>query len=54
MGSQSLLTPNVASLNIIVTRKFCFKGLHVDNVYVFDLDDVSSSGSKFIMVKNED
>jgi hypothetical protein len=31
-----------------------FKGLRVDNVYVLDLDDVSLSGAKCLMVKNED
>jgi len=30
-----------------------FKGLRVYNVYVLDLDDVSSSGAKCLMVKNE-
>jgi len=31
-----------------------FKGLRVDNVYVLDLDDVSSSGAKCLIAKNED
>jgi len=31
-----------------------FKGLRVNNVYVLDLDDVSSSGAKGIIAKNED
>jgi len=31
-----------------------FKGLRVNNVYVLDLDDVSSSGAKCLMAKNED
>jgi len=31
-----------------------FKGLCVDNVYVLDLDDVSSSGNKCLIAKNED
>jgi len=31
-----------------------FKGLRVNNVYVLDLDDVSSSGAKCLIAKNED
>jgi len=31
-----------------------FKGLRVNNVYVLDLDDVSSSGVKCLIAKNED
>jgi len=31
-----------------------FKGLRVNNVYVHDLDDVSSSGAKCLIAKNED
>ena len=31
-----------------------FKGLPIDNVYVLDLDDVSSSCAKCLMVKNDD
>jgi len=35
-------------------KDIMFKGLHVDNVYVLDLDDVSSSGAKCLIAKNED
>jgi hypothetical protein len=35
-------------------KNVMFKGLRVDNVYVLDLDDVSSSGDKYLIVKNED
>ena len=35
-------------------REIMFKGLRVDNVYVLDIDDVSLSGTKFLMAKNED
>ena len=35
-------------------NEIMFKGLRVDNVYVLDLDDVSLSGAKLLMTKNED
>jgi len=35
-------------------KDIMFKGLCVNNVYVLDLDDVSSSGDKCLMAKNED
>jgi len=35
-------------------RNVMFKGLRVDDVYVLDLDDVSSSGAKCLIAKNED
>jgi hypothetical protein len=35
-------------------KDIMFKGLRVDNVYVLDLDDVSLSGVKCLMAKNED
>jgi len=35
-------------------KNVMFKGLRVDNVYVLDLDDVSSSGVKCLTAKNED
>jgi len=35
-------------------KDIMFKGLRVDIVYVLDLEDVSSSGAKCLIVKNED
>jgi len=35
-------------------KDIMFKGLRVDNVYVLDLNDVSSSGVKCLIAKNED
>jgi len=35
-------------------KNVMFKGLRVDTVYVLELDDVSSSGAKCLIAKNED